>query len=455
MLEISYDIASGVRLAKNEIVLGSCVPLARRVVKDGRFHLERLDARPMAALLQYACSLSASDADRCVEKIGEAAGLIGRDDETARARLRALSLRATVKQEDIDLAYRLARLGMDDDRLADEVRLAKLGLTEPPRYCERLTLCRRGVILGNRMIVAPLVKMPNGHFGLAVEGREAQILALLSAARGAPAPVQTIERLHSVSRALQCGDRIRAEFALALAIGSPVLPDPPAAERLAKVADGLDAASEPHDLVNRHEMAPPLDKASPDDPNHPGWPKGEPDGRGGQFRPKTDAERFGVGGNNGPPLEEESPVSRNVITRTLAAAIWGAIRGGLRGGLAGLAAGAVSAAAFPHVKAYFDPPKSLEDLQQAAQSPPEIGYDDHHIVEQATAAADGSEDALIAAPENLVRIPKVKHWELNKWYETARPRFNDMTPRQYLKRRSWDERSRVGLEGLREVGVLQ
>jgi hypothetical protein len=27
-------------------------------------------------------------------------------------------------------------------------------------------------------------------------------------------------------------------------------------------------------------------KASPDDPNHPGWPAGTPEGRGGQFRPK-------------------------------------------------------------------------------------------------------------------------------------------------------------------------
>jgi hypothetical protein len=94
-------------------------------------------------------------------------------------------------------------------------------------------------------------------------------------------------------------------------------------------------------------------------------------------------------------------------------------------------------------------------LQRAAQSPPEIGYDDHHNVEQATAAADGSEDALIDAPENLVRIPTVKHWELNRWYETANPNFDNMTPRQYLKEKSWDERYRVGIIGLRGIGVLQ
>jgi len=196
------------------------------------------------------------------------------------------------------------------------------------------------------------------------------------------------------------------------------------------------------------------------------WPRAWPNGiglrfgripcrKGGQFRPKTDAERFGIGGNNGPLLDDEPSASRRVITRALTQAIWGAIRGGLRGGLIGAAVGVVSAAAYPYVQAYFDPPKSLEDLQGAAQSPPEIGYDDHHIVERATAAADGSENARIAAPENLARIPTVKHWELNRWYETPDFDFNEMTPRQYLKGKSWDERYRVGLSGLRAIGVLQ
>jgi hypothetical protein len=31
-------------------------------------------------------------------------------------------------------------------------------------------------------------------------------------------------------------------------------------------------------------------KASPDDPEHPGWPAGTPDGRGGKFRPKDSDE---------------------------------------------------------------------------------------------------------------------------------------------------------------------
>lgn len=109
---------------------------------------------------------------------------------------------------------------------------------------------------------------------------------------------------------------------------------------------------------------------------------------------------------------------------------------------------------YPYVSAYFDPPKSLEALQAAAQSPPEAGYDDHHIVEQATAIAD-SEAARINAPDNLARIPTIKHWELNSWYQTPIREFYGLSPRQYLQGKSWEERRRVGLMGLRRTGVLQ
>jgi hypothetical protein len=94
-------------------------------------------------------------------------------------------------------------------------------------------------------------------------------------------------------------------------------------------------------------------------------------------------------------------------------------------------------------------------LQAAAQWPSETGYDDHHIVEQAIANPDGSEDALMDAPDNLVRIPTIKHWELNSWYETRNAEFNEMTPRRHLDGKSWGERLRVGLIGLQYIGVLK
>ena len=43
------------------------------------------------------------------------------------------------------------------------------------------------------------------------------------------------------------------------------------------------------DEARRAADAEALSKASPDDPDHPGWPAGAADGRGGQFRPKDRA----------------------------------------------------------------------------------------------------------------------------------------------------------------------
>ena len=110
-------------------------------------------------------------------------------------------------------------------------------------------------------------------------------------------------------------------------------------------------------------------------------------------------------------------------------------------------------AALPYVQAYFDPSQSLADLNAAANDP-QTGYDIHHIVEQATAAADGSEDKLMNAPDNLVRMPTLKHWELNAWYATRNADFGNLSPRQYLIGKSWDERRSVGLDGLQQIGVL-
>jgi hypothetical protein len=69
----------------------------------------------------------------------------------------------------------------------------------------------------------------------------------------------------------------------------------------------------------------------------------------------------------------------------------------------------------PSIEAYLDPPKSLEELQQAVSNPKK-GYDVHHIVEKTSAERDGFPPSMIHGPENLVRIPRFKHWEINSWY---------------------------------------
>jgi len=83
------------------------------------------------------------------------------------------------------------------------------------------------------------------------------------------------------------------------------------------------------------------------------------------------------------------------------------------------------------------------------------GYDVHHIIEQTAAEEAKYPRAMIDAPENLVRIPTLKHWQITGWYMTRSERFDGLTPRQYLQEKSWGERQRLGHEALVNFGVLK
>ncbi|KQZ01671.1 hypothetical protein ASD45_13010 [Pseudolabrys sp. Root1462] len=106
------------------------------------------------------------------------------------------------------------------------------------------------------------------------------------------------------------------------------------------------------------------------------------------------------------------------------------------------------------VTAYNDPPKSLEELQQAA-STPAPGYDIHHIVEQTQAEQDGFPREVIDDPNNLVRVPRLKHQEINAWYQTKNDDYGGLSPREYLQGRNWAVRRAVGLEALKRSKVLE
>jgi hypothetical protein len=108
----------------------------------------------------------------------------------------------------------------------------------------------------------------------------------------------------------------------------------------------------------------------------------------------------------------------------------------------------------PYIEAYADPPKSLEELQDAVSTPAR-GYDIHHIVEQTPAAQDGFSRSLIDSPDNLVRIPTLKHWQITGWYMTPSEDYGGLSPRSYLRGKSWQERVQVGYRGLIRAGVLR
>jgi len=106
------------------------------------------------------------------------------------------------------------------------------------------------------------------------------------------------------------------------------------------------------------------------------------------------------------------------------------------------------------IQSAFDAPKSLEQLQREALDPAP-GYDIHHIVEQTAARNFGFPDSRINAPENLVRIPRIRHWEINGWYSRRSEKFGMLSPREYLRDKEWDEHVRVGLEALIENKVIK
>jgi hypothetical protein len=101
---------------------------------------------------------------------------------------------------------------------------------------------------------------------------------------------------------------------------------------------------------------------------------------------------------------------------------------------------------------YFDEPKTLEELEQTAKEP-KTGYDIHHIAEQTPGRRDGYPESWINSPDNTVRIPRFKHWDINRWYSTKNEDFGGMTPRNYLRGKTWRQRYELGLKALKKFGV--
>jgi hypothetical protein len=62
---------------------------------------------------------------------------------------------------------------------------------------------------------------------------------------------------------------------------------------------------------------------------------------------------------------------------------------------------------------------------------------------------------MIDAPDNLVRIPTLKHWLITGRYQTPNPEFDWLSPREYLRGNGWEVRVRVGKRALIDFGVLQ
>lgn len=107
------------------------------------------------------------------------------------------------------------------------------------------------------------------------------------------------------------------------------------------------------------------------------------------------------------------------------------------------------------IQSYRDEPKTLRELQDAAIGPPKKGYQNHHIVEQEAARRDGYSEQQINGPDNVVRVPTLRHYEISGWYGRRNEDYGWKSPREYLRGKPWSERERMGREALIKSGVLK
>jgi len=344
-----------------------------------------------------------------------------------------------------------------------------------------------------------------------LKGREQHVLALLSAAYGTAVAPSVLGNIERAAKSWSEGDDFIAHLHLAHS-GLHSLADlANAALRLRMAKGALDHGASPRAVFEAlHLDARYIDTLEKlYNPAQPRVPAGHPDGgewTSGDWGSAADASSHqvlsdatpdntwkpgaqyaanepppGIGHNQGPPLEPAPEVPENLryntspfwdftkaAVRWLGKGGWKPLaRIGVRIGLEGTIGGpigdfllAVEAAywgyaAYPYIRSYFDPPKTLDELRQNTKP----GYDEHHIVER-WSKKDGIPETWIESPDNVVPIPKLKHWEINSWLDSENKDYLDenglkLTPRQYITGKSWKERYEFGLTVLRKFGVLK
>jgi hypothetical protein len=109
-------------------------------------------------------------------------------------------------------------------------------------------------------------------------------------------------------------------------------------------------------------------------------------------------------------------------------------------------------------KAALDPPKTLEELQEPPIENVQ-GYEQHHIVEQNPSNVEKREvekfgQEALDDPSNLVWIPRLKHEQITAFYN-SKPVPGGPTQREIIGKMEFDQQRAIGLELLREEGVLQ
>ena len=332
-----------------------------------------------------------------------------------------------------------------------------------------------------------------------MEGREDQILALLAIAYWRAVPPSILENFRRAAKAYARGEKVIAHMHLAFTGLHGLEDEGPASLRLFLAERLLALGVSPRALlaaleIDQPKFEPALDKASPGDPKHPGWPAGTEGGVGGRFRPKdgdaSDAES----------ADERQKVEaliqrrnfRILLTGTLLMGGWAAI-GFIPGAELISAYGEIAelvqmAAEFKQLKTDADaalafaahgpydldelrPPGAVDNeqfgsfnefkkiqqtdaLTHKRYGPAGAGYEYHHIVTQGGENQNNIPTEMLQNTENIISIPTIYHEAVNAAYSANRPGTN-MSVYEWLQSQPYSVQREEGLQILHDLKIVK
>jgi hypothetical protein len=292
--------------------------------------------------------------------------------------------------------------------------------------------------------------------------------------------------LVTVASALNADDQCLARIA-AVHLKIPDLPDADARHAL-EVEDALIQLTREQRHTDRQTSE--IRKASPDDPKHPGWPKGTPDGKGGQFRPKTGTEiapetkarliritaRRGLrivalkflrlipeaAANLFPILDVAADAATALDIADAVSQFWNLAKDVTAAfdfanqGPHALADLQVSSNGYEEFANYGDFVKgdSALDLLEKRFGSAGDGYQYHHIVTQGGANAGNILAEQLQNTDNIVRIPTLLHEAVTGEYLGKSP-VDGMNMYQWVQTQPYEVQREEGLKILRRLDILK
>jgi len=233
------------RVVGDSIVIGKSTVIARRYALQGIWEVEKPHPVALSRLLSMAYGKRISSGSDMVKLLVKAASTLPRNLREADQIISGLPEPLAEAEERVEEANRLLKDGVSPYRLAEAMRGETLGLNPAPAWTEHLTLCDKGIVLGKGTVIVALT-----DDGLDLEGKEAEVLALLSLARRRLAPAETLEKLASVSRSVMAGNISVAAITLAQ-LGQPPLQDESLAKSLIFAANRLKRGVKPLELLKK------------------------------------------------------------------------------------------------------------------------------------------------------------------------------------------------------------